>query len=85
MWGLVISLIMAIVIGFIGDALADNMMPGGIIGAAVAGFAGAWVGSLLFGDIGPTIAGFAIIPAVLGTAIFVLVLGLIAKMFRRAA
>ncbi|MDO3412793.1 GlsB/YeaQ/YmgE family stress response membrane protein [Saccharibacillus sp. CPCC 101409] len=85
MWGLVISLIMAIVIGFIGDALADNMMPGGIIGAAVAGLAGAWVGNLLFGNFGPNIAGFAIIPAVLGTAIFVLFLGLIAKLFRRAA
>ncbi|CAM4384575.1 GlsB/YeaQ/YmgE family stress response membrane protein [Saccharibacillus endophyticus] len=85
MWGLVISLIMAIVIGFIGNALADNMMPGGIIGAAVAGFAGSWIGNSLFGGFGPTIADFAIIPAVLGTAIFVLVLGLVSRLFRRAA
>ncbi|WP_172196975.1 GlsB/YeaQ/YmgE family stress response membrane protein [Saccharibacillus qingshengii] len=85
MWGLVISLIMAIVIGFIGDALADNTMPGGIIGAAAAGLAGAWVGNMLLGSFGPNIAGFAIIPAVLGTAIFVLVLGFIAKLFRSAA
>lgn len=85
MWGLVISLIMAIVIGFIGNALADNRMPGGIIGAAVAGLAGAWIGNLLFGSFGPNIAGFAIIPAILGTAIFVLILGFIATLFRRAA
>lgn len=85
MWGLVISLIMAIVIGFIGDALVDNRMPGGIIGAAVAGFAGAWVGHTLFGSFGPNIAGFAIIPAILGTAIFVLILGFASGLFRRAA
>lgn len=85
MWGIIISIVMAIIIGIIGDALAGHNMPGGIIGAMIAGFVGAWVGTWLFGAWGPEIGGFAIIPAIIGTAIFVFLLGLVARMLRRAA
>ncbi|MDO7907830.1 GlsB/YeaQ/YmgE family stress response membrane protein [Paenibacillus sp. JX-17] len=83
MWGIIISVIMAIVIGLIGDALVGHDMPGGIIGSMVAGFVGAWIGAWLFGNWGPDIAGFAIIPAIIGTAIFVFLLGLVSRLFRR--
>lgn len=85
MWGIIISIVMAVIIGVIGNALAGNEMPGGIIGAAIAGFVGAWLGALLFGHFGPTIGDFAIIPAILGTAIFVFLLGLVSRLFRRTA
>ncbi len=85
MWGIIISLILAIIIGLIGNALAGDNMPGGIIGAAIAGFVGAWLGALLFGNFGPVIGEFAIIPAILGTAIFVFLLGLVSRLFRRTA
>lgn len=39
MWGIIISIVMAVIIGLIGDALAGHNMPGGIIGAMIAGFA----------------------------------------------
>ncbi|WP_054956879.1 GlsB/YeaQ/YmgE family stress response membrane protein [Paenibacillus dakarensis] len=83
MWGLIISIVMAIIIGIIGDALVGNDMPGGIIGSMIAGFVGAWLGPMLMGAWGPEIGGFAIIPAIIGTAIFVFLLGIIAKMFKR--
>lgn len=83
MWGIIISIVMAVIIGIIGNALAGNEMPGGIIGAAIAGFVGAWLGALVFGNFGPTIGDFAIIPAILGTAIFVFLLGLVSRLFRR--
>ncbi|WP_411345227.1 GlsB/YeaQ/YmgE family stress response membrane protein [Paenibacillus sp. WLX1005] len=85
MWGIIISLILAIIIGIIGNALAGDNMPGGIIGAAIAGFVGSWLGALLFGNFGPVIGDFAIIPAIIGTAIFVFLLGLVSRLLRRAA
>ncbi|MCM3786356.1 GlsB/YeaQ/YmgE family stress response membrane protein [Neobacillus mesonae] len=84
MWGIIISIVMAIIIGLIGDALVGHNMPGGILGSMIAGFVGAWIGSMLFGDLGPIIADFAVVPAIIGTAIFVFILGLIGKLFRRA-
>ncbi|OAB36947.1 hypothetical protein PMSD_11665 [Paenibacillus macquariensis subsp. defensor] len=85
MWGLIISIVMAIIIGFIGDALVGNKMPGGIIGSMIAGFVGAWIGASLLGSFGPQIGGFAVVPAILGTAIFVFLLGLLSRLFRRAS
>ncbi len=85
MWGIIISIVLAIIIGVIGNALAGDNMPGGIIGAAIAGFIGAWLGALVFGNFGPVIGDFAIIPAILGTAIFVFLLGLVSGLLRRSA
>ncbi|KKO53030.1 GlsB/YeaQ/YmgE family stress response membrane protein [Paenibacillus sp. DMB20] len=85
MWGVIISIVMAIIIGIIGDALVGHDMPGGIIGSMIAGFIGAWLGPLIMGSWGPEIGGFAIVPAIIGTAVFVFLLGLVSKMFRRAA
>ncbi|MEC0206071.1 GlsB/YeaQ/YmgE family stress response membrane protein [Paenibacillus lautus] len=85
MWGIIISIVMAIIIGIIGDALVGHEMPGGIIGSMIAGFIGAWLGPWFFGAWGPVIGGFAIVPAIIGTAIFVFLLGLVAKLFRRTA
>ncbi|WP_438349112.1 GlsB/YeaQ/YmgE family stress response membrane protein [Paenibacillus sp. FA6] len=85
MWGIIISIVMAIIIGFIGDALVGNNMPGGLLGSMIAGFVGAWIGASLFGSWGPHVGGFAVIPAILGTAIFVFLLGLLSRLFRRAA
>jgi uncharacterized membrane protein YeaQ/YmgE (transglycosylase-associated protein family) len=83
MWGIIISIIMAIVLGLIGDALVKNNMPGGIIGSMIAGFVGAWVGTFIFGSWGPVIGGFAVVPAILGTAIFIFLLGLLSRMIKR--
>ncbi|WP_438434746.1 GlsB/YeaQ/YmgE family stress response membrane protein [Gorillibacterium sp. sgz500922] len=84
MLGLLISIIMAIIIGFIGDALVRSDMPGGIIGSMVAGFVGAWLGHFLFGHFGPDIAGFAIIPAIIGAAIVVFLVGLVFRGMSKA-
>ncbi|WP_392388995.1 GlsB/YeaQ/YmgE family stress response membrane protein [Gorillibacterium timonense] len=77
--GVLVSIIMAIIIGFIGDALVRSDMPGGVIGSMVAGFVGAWLGHFLFGHFGPVIAGFAIIPAIIGAALVVFLIGLMSR------
>lgn len=81
---LIIILVVAAVIGMIGDAIVKNSMPGGILGSIVAGFAGAWLGTLLLGSWGPVLAGFAVIPAILGAALFVFLIGMISNVMRRA-
>ena len=85
MVSLLITIIMAIVIGAIGSAIAPGAMPGGIIGSMIAGFAGAWLGAWLLGSWGPVLGGFAVIPAIVGAALFVFLLSLLSKAFRGRA
>ncbi|MFD7524058.1 GlsB/YeaQ/YmgE family stress response membrane protein [Paenibacillus chitinolyticus] len=83
MIGFIITIIMAVVIGIIGDAIVRSNMPGGILGSMLAGFVGAWLGSLLLGSWGPEIGGFSVIPAIIGAALFVFLLGLASRAFHR--
>lgn len=79
MMSLLITLLMAIVIGSIGSAISPGTMPGGLMGAMLAGFAGSWIGYWLLGAWGPVLAGFAIIPSLLGAALFTFLLVLISR------
>lgn len=78
MIGFLLSLVVGGIIGAIAEAIMNREVPGGILGNIILGFIGAWVGSLLFGDWGWTIQGFAVIPAILGALIVVFLFGLIA-------
>jgi uncharacterized membrane protein YeaQ/YmgE (transglycosylase-associated protein family) len=82
MMAFIITVIMAIIIGWIGDALVRSDMPGGMIGSIIAGFVGAWLGHFLLGTWGPVIGGFAVIPAIIGAALFVFLLGLVFRGMR---
>ena len=77
--GFIVSLIVAIIIGWIGSLFVKGSMPGGIIGSMIAGLIGAWNGHGLLGTWGPHLAGFAIIPAIIGAAIVVFLFSLIAR------
>lgn len=79
MVGVIVTIIMAIVIGAIGSAIAPGGMPGGILGSMIAGFVGAWLGSWLLGAWGPVIGGFAVLPAIIGAALFVFLLTLLSR------
>lgn len=83
MLGFIITLIIAALAGWIGDALVKNDMPGGFWGALLAGLVGSWIGAYIpfFNRLGPVIQGVAIIPTILGAAVFVFILGL----FKRTA
>ncbi|GEL13999.1 hypothetical protein FC15_GL001809 [Lapidilactobacillus concavus DSM 17758] len=70
-------LIVGAVIGVIGQLIVGRDMPFGWIGNIIGGLAGAWIGSSLFGSWGPTVAGMAIVPAIIGAIIVVFVISLI--------
>jgi uncharacterized membrane protein YeaQ/YmgE (transglycosylase-associated protein family) len=77
MLGFIATLVIAVITGWAGDALVKDNMPGGFWGAMLAGLVGAWIGAYapLFNTLGPKILDIAIVPAVIGAAIFITVLG----------
>ena len=70
------------IIGWLAGLITGRNVPGGIIGNIIAGFIGAWLGGLIFGEWGPDIGGFAIIPAIIGSIILVLIVSFIMRRVR---
>ncbi|PEZ74166.1 GlsB/YeaQ/YmgE family stress response membrane protein [Bacillus sp. AFS017274] len=85
MMGFLWSLIIGGIIGWLAGMIVGRDVPFGIIGNIIAGFVGAWLGSLILGNWGPSVADFAIIPALIGAIVFVFVLSLILKGMRKAS
>ncbi len=81
--GLLVLLIVAALVGAIGEMIAGMKVPGGWLGSMLVGFIGAWLGSMLL-SFGPSVAGIAIIPAILGAVLFVLFLRLLTGARRSA-
>jgi uncharacterized membrane protein YeaQ/YmgE (transglycosylase-associated protein family) len=71
--GLLILLVVAAIVGALGEFIGGVNVPGGWLGSMLVGFLGAWIGSYLL-RFGPAFMGIQVIPAILGAAIFVLVL-----------
>jgi uncharacterized membrane protein YeaQ/YmgE (transglycosylase-associated protein family) len=77
------SLIVGGVIGWLASLITGRDIPGGVIGNIIAGFVGAWIGSLLFGNWGPVIGRFAIVPAIIGAVILAFIVGFIMRSMGR--
>ncbi len=71
--GLMLTLFMAGLIGWAADAVVPGRLPGGWLGAALAGIVGGFVGSLLLGNLGPNLFGVRVIPAFFGALAVVVV------------
>ena len=67
------SIIIGGFIGFIAGAITKKGGSMGIIANIVAGLIGSSVGQSLFGAWGPTLAGMALIPSILGAVIVIVV------------
>ncbi|MFT8324349.1 GlsB/YeaQ/YmgE family stress response membrane protein [Oenococcus sicerae] len=70
---LIWALIIGAVIGAIAGALTSKGKAMGWIANIVAGLVGSWVGESLLGHWGPTLAGMALIPSIIGAVIVVAV------------
>ena len=77
--GFLWALIVGGIIGWLASLILGKDVPGGIIGNIIAGFVGAISGQALFGDWGPMVAGFAIVPALLGAIILILIVSFILR------
>lgn len=69
--GLIWSLIVGGVIGAIAGAITNKGGSMGIIANVVAGLIGSAIGQLLLGNWGPSLAGMAIVPSIIGAVILV--------------
>ncbi|MDG5472217.1 GlsB/YeaQ/YmgE family stress response membrane protein [Jeotgalibacillus sp. ET6] len=81
--GFILYLIVGGLIGWIAGMILGKDIPGGIIGNIIAGIIGAWIGDMILGDLGPEIADIAIIPALLGAIILILIVSFILKAMRK--
>jgi len=77
--GVLVTLAIAAIVGFIADRIVPGRLPYGWAGAMVAGLLGSWVGSLLLGRVGPEIARIPIIPAIAGAVIVAFVVEMLVK------
>ena len=78
---LLVLLLVGALAGLIGERLVSRGMPGGLIGAIVAGLVGAWLMvDILHVVLAPELAlgGIPIISAILGAAVVVLLFSLVA-------
>ncbi|MCC2668391.1 MAG: hypothetical protein K0Q72_862 [Armatimonadetes bacterium] len=71
--GLIVLLVVAAIVGALGELIGGVNVPGGWIGSILVGLVGAWIGGALF-HFGPTLGGIQVIPAIIGAILFVLVL-----------
>jgi uncharacterized membrane protein YeaQ/YmgE (transglycosylase-associated protein family) len=75
----ILSVLMAMVIGTVANKISPFKMPGSWVGAIVSGFLGTLIGPHFFGTWGPMVAGFSLIPALLGAIIVIIIAGIFVK------
>jgi len=78
---LIIYFAAAVVFGLVGAALLGFEMPGGLIGAMIAGLLGAWIGDIVVGAAGsaPQFFNVNLFPTAFGALAVVLIIGLLGK------
>ncbi len=81
--GFILFLIVAAVCAWIAEAIVPGSIPGGFFASAIVGIIGAWIGTSLMGNFGPELAGVALIPAIIGSALLIFLLALLSRTFYR--
>jgi uncharacterized membrane protein YeaQ/YmgE (transglycosylase-associated protein family) len=83
-FGLMLTLFVAGLIGALADVIVPGHLPGGWLGAVLTGIAGGFVGHLLMGllhipDPGPQVFGVHVIPAFIGAVVIAVVAQLVSS------
>lgn len=76
------SLIMGGLIGLIAGVITKKGDSMGWLANILAGIIGSWVGQSLFGTWGPSLAGIALIPSILGAVIVIIVVSFVLTKIR---
>ena len=71
--GFLLTIAVAGLVGWAADAVIPGRLPGGWLGAVLAGIVGGFIGTLALGRIGPTVFDINIIPAFIGAAVIAVV------------
>jgi len=78
------SLVIGGIIGWLAGLIMGRDIPGGVFGNIIAGFIGAWLGQAILGAWGPTVGGFAILPALIGAIAVVFIASLILRGMKKS-
>lgn len=73
---LIWQLLVGAVIGAVAGALTSKGTPAGWIGNILAGLIGSWLGEALLGSWGPSLAGMALVPSIIGAVILVVIVSM---------
>lgn len=77
----ILFLIVAACCAYIAERLVPGVIPGGFFTSAIVGIIGGWVGVSMLGNFGPDLAGVALVPCIVGSAILVFLLSIISRSF----
>jgi uncharacterized membrane protein YeaQ/YmgE (transglycosylase-associated protein family) len=76
-----------LVVAAVCAGIASRIVPGvgknGFLGSAVLGMIGAWVGTCWLGNIGPSLEGVPLVPAVVGSAAVIFAAYAVSRVFAR--
>ena len=75
--GWICFLVVAAACAWIAECFVPGRIPGGFLASAIVGIIGAWIGGNLVGHFGPQLAGISLLPAILGSGVFVFGLALV--------
>lgn len=81
---IIFYLVVGAVCAFIAERCEPGVIPGGIVTSMIVGVLGAGIGGNLLGHYGPNLAGVALVPCILGSAILVFGLAFCSKGLRRS-
>jgi uncharacterized membrane protein YeaQ/YmgE (transglycosylase-associated protein family) len=81
--GLLVTLAIAGLVGWLAYKFVPVKLPYGFLGAVVAGLIGSWIGGWLLGDLGPSVGGIAIFPALVGSLILAVFSTVVTRTTRR--
>jgi len=85
----IIHFLLFLIVSAVCAGLAAKVVPGigrnGFLGAALLGIVGAWIGESVMGPIGPAVEGVYLIPAIVGSGIFIFGLSLISRLFQKSS
>jgi uncharacterized membrane protein YeaQ/YmgE (transglycosylase-associated protein family) len=75
----ILFLIVAAACAYLAERLVPGVIPGGFFTSAIVGIIGAWIGGSLIGHVGPDLAGVALVPCIIGSALLVFLLSVISR------
>lgn len=81
-----IHFILFLIVSAVCASLASRVVPGigrnGFLAAALVGIVGAWIGESVLGPVGPVVEGVALVPAIIGSMIFIFGMSLLSRLFQ---
>jgi uncharacterized membrane protein YeaQ/YmgE (transglycosylase-associated protein family) len=83
----VLHFIFYLIVAAVCAGIASRIVPGigknGFLGSAILGMIGAWVGTSWIGNVGPSLEGVPLLPAIIGSAVVIFAVYAISSFFQR--